>query len=347
MPLIDIKPVTREGTKLLISLFGLSETGKTYSALKLMAGIEPDPRKRGLLDSEGGNRGRMYMDVIEGGYLYGALTPPFTVERYIEALRDFVDAGVTTLCIDSISHVWNAEGGILDMADQSTGKGQAKWAAPKRRLAKLTGAWMHCGLHLILCARGKQPLIDGPIVDGKKTLVPGPIVPIQERSLRFDLTVMALMLGDGEFSIDRQHGGKCPGMWRPIFAAGNKMDEAMGQKLIAWIGGHDATTPEQRRLQMDARDKANEGMAAYQAFFKGLTKAQREALLPQHENLKSIAKSADDEAARLAAEKDEAATETDLDAPFAGPDLANGVAPVGSVAPPTVHDDDAFQGDRP
>ena len=49
MSLVQIAPVTRQGMKLLISLFGLSETGKTYSALKLMAGIEPDPKKRGLL----------------------------------------------------------------------------------------------------------------------------------------------------------------------------------------------------------------------------------------------------------------------------------------------------------
>jgi hypothetical protein len=56
MPIVQIAPATRAGMKLLISLFGMSETGKTYSALKLAAGIEPDPLKRGLLDTEGGER---------------------------------------------------------------------------------------------------------------------------------------------------------------------------------------------------------------------------------------------------------------------------------------------------
>src|SRR6185437_7421603 len=82
MPIVQIAPAKRDGMKLLISLFGLSETGKTMSALRLAAGIEPDPTKRGLLDTEGGERGRAYVDHIPGGYMYGALTPPFSPERY-------------------------------------------------------------------------------------------------------------------------------------------------------------------------------------------------------------------------------------------------------------------------
>lgn len=343
MPIIDIAPVTRQGMKLLISLFGMSETGKTYSALKLMAGLEPDPKKRGLLDSEGGQRGRAYVDAIDGGYMYGSLTQPFTPERYAEALQDFVAAGVTTLVVDSVSHAWNAAGGVLDMVENATEKNDmAKWAKPKRRLGKLTGQWLGCGLHLILCSRGKQPYLE-EVVNGKKTYVLGPIVPIQEKSLRFDMTIMALMLGDGEFTVDRQYGGKCPGELRPIFAAGTKMDEEMGRRLIAWIGGQDAVTPEQRSLAMAAKEAAELGIIAYQTFWKALTKPQQAGLLPQHENLKSIAKAADDEKARIAAEEQAASTESDLDTPFGKPALVGGVTHVGGGA---ANDPDDLPGDR-
>lgn len=332
MPVIDISPVTRLGMKLLISLYGMSETGKTLSALLLACGIEPDPSKRGLLDTEGGERGRAYVDMIPGGYMYGKLTAPFTPERYGEALHDFVAAGITTLVVDSASHAWFAAGGVLDMVENATEKNDmAKWAKPKRRLGKLTGQWLGCGLHLILCSRGKQPYIE-EMVNGKKTYVLGPVVPIQEKSLRFDMTIMALMLGDGEFTVDRQYGGKCPGALRPIFAAGSKMDEEMGRKLIAWIGGQDAVTPEQRGLTMAAKEAAGQGIIAYQTFWKALTKPQQAGLLPQHDNLKSIAKATDDEKARLVIEEREATAETDLDAPFGKPALAEGVSHVGMPA---------------
>lgn len=326
MPIINIAPVKRDGMKLLISLFGMSETGKTYSALKLAAGIEPDPMKRGLLDTEGGERGRAYVDAIDGGYMYGALTPPFHPERYAEALMDFVKAGVTTLVVDSVSHVWMAEGGILDMVEQATQKNDlAKWEKPKRRLGKLTNKWLSCGLHLILCSRGKQPLIEGPVVNGRKTLINGPVVPIQEKSLRFDLTIMAHMLGDGRFSVDKSEGGKCPGPLRDIFASGGLMNEDMGRRLIAWIGEQDTRSGASRAIQLEAREVAETGVTAYRAFFDALTKDQKAALLPHHDNLKSIAAAADAERKRIEDEQKEQATEADLADPFAGPALASGI----------------------
>jgi hypothetical protein len=314
--------------KLLISLFGLSETGKTYSALKLMAGIEPDPKKRGLLDTEGGERGRMYFDAIEGGYMYGSLTPPFTPERYMEALRDFVEAGVTTLTVDSVSHAWFAAGGILDMVEQATEKNDmAKWAKPKRRLGKLSGQWLTCGLHLILCSRGKQPMVE-EVVNGRKAYVPGPIVPVQEKSLRFDMTIMALMLGDGAFTTDRKFGGKCPGSLRPIFEGHEVMDESIGRQLIAWIGGQDVKASGDRGLELDAGEAAALGTDSYVAFWKALTNEQRTRLLPGHDNRKSIAKAADEEIERA---KQEAEGEDRADPFGAGKALETGIALVGGT----------------
>jgi len=332
MPIVQIAPVTRKGMKLLISLFGMSETGKTYSALKLMAGIEPDPAKRGFLDTEGGERGRAYVDAIPGGYMYGALTAPFTPERYMEALRDFVAAGVTTLCVDSVSHAWFAEGGVLDMVENATERNDlAKRAKPKRRLGKLTSQWLGCGLHLILCSRGKQPLVE-EVVNGKKTYVPGPIVPIQEKTLRFDMTIMALMLGDGRFTIDKQYGGKCPGALRPIFQAHEVMDDEMGSKLIAWIGGQDTLSPTQRSLQLAATAEAEKGAEAFREYWKTLTAPDRAFLKPSLENYQSIANAADDDAERRRQEaKDQA---DNLDDPFGDaaadkPALESGVQHVG------------------
>jgi hypothetical protein len=343
MPVVSIAPVTRQGMKLLISLFGMSQTGKTKSALRLMAGIEPDSAKRGLFDTEGGERGRMYEDEIPGGYMYGSLTPPFTPERYAEALLDFVAAGVTTLTVDSVSHAWFAAGGVLDMVEQATEKNDlAKWAKPKRRLGKLTNQWLSCGLHLILCSRGKQPLIEGRSPTGAKIYVPGPVVPIQEKSLKFDMTVMAKMLGDGKFTVEYEEGGKCPGVLRPIFEGHEVMDEEMGKKLIAWIGGQDAVSPELRRVGLLAKERASEGVEAYKAFWVSLTKPQRDHLLPQHDNLKSIAAAADAETARVRAEEAEAATEGDLDAPFGKPALDGGVQHVGEIQnDPTLGQQDA------
>ncbi len=341
MSILNIAPVTRAGIRLLISLYGLSETGKTLSGLKLAAGIEPDPKRRLLLDTEGGERGRAYVDLIDGGYLYAKLTPPFTPERYIEALNEIEAAGVNVLVIDSVSHAWFAEGGVLDMVEAAAEKNDmAKWAKPKRRLGKMTRRLMSSDMHIILCSRAKQPLVE-EIVDGRKKLVPGPVVPVQEKTLRYDMTIMAQMLGDGRFSIAKADGGKCPGSLRPIFEGAQVMGEEMGRKLAAWAQAEGGKTPEQRQLEVGATEAAEAGVEALKAYLGGLADAQRAYLRPNADNYRSIARAADATAAEREAEekaaKANAASAASLDDPFgagsqadAGPALADGITTAGS-----------------
>lgn len=311
MSILRIEPVKRDGIKLLISFFGLSETGKTFSALRVAAGLEPDPSKRLLLDTEGGERGRLYHDAIDGGYLYAALTPPFSPHRYIEALDEIAAAGVTVVVIDSISHVWMAEGGILDMAEQSQVKNDlGKWIEPKRRLRKLDNRIKSCGMHVILCARGKQPMVE-VIEDGKKKMKLGPVVPVQEKNLRYDLTIIAHMLGDGRFSIDKAEGGKCPGPMRHIFAGKALMGEDTGRALVEWIGEQTIKTPHQKALDQAASDAAEGGVEAFRAFFKGCAPVDRDYLRPAIGNYQSMAQAAD-----LEAEQRRKEAQSEPDDPF-------------------------------
>lgn len=305
MAILNIAPVSRKGMKLLISLYGMSQTGKTLSGLRLAAGIEPDPTKRGLLDTEGGERGRAYVDQVPGGYMYGKLSPPFTPERYVQALDDFEAAGMTTLVIDSGSHVWFGMGGVLDMAEASQAKNDlGKWIDPKRKLRKFINRLLAADMHVIICARAKQPLIK-EMVDGREKLVPGPVVPIQEKNLRYDMTIIAHMLGDGRFTIEVTDGGKCPGPLRPIFSGHERMDEAMGRRLIEWIGGMETKTPEQRRIETAATEAAEQGSDAFRAFWAPLTPPQRAFLKLRIEDYQSAAKAADDEVEQRRREKDD------------------------------------------
>ena len=335
MPIVEVAPVTRKGMKLLLALFGMSETGKTHTALLVASGIQPNPKRRGLLDTEGGQRGRAYADAIPGGFMYGELTAPFTPERYMEALLDFAAAGVDTLVIDSASHAWFAAGGVLDMVEQATGTNDiAKWAKPKRRLGRMTQLWLSCGMHLILCSRGKQPLVESEEKqrNGKPKMVPGPVVPIQEKSLRFDMTIMALMLGDGRFSIAKEDGGKCPVSLRAVLTENERMGEALGRQLAAWAGGEDTTTPSQRLLRLKADEVAGHGVEAFRAYWRDLPAHDRAFLRNRMANLQSIAAAADaDAAAALAAEREQA-TEKDLDDPF-GAAAAEAALPEGVQAP--------------
>lgn len=87
-----------------------------------------------------------------------------------------------------------------------------------------------------------------------------------------------------------------------------------------------APEPGVAALAVSADEAAALGMIAYQDFWKGLSKPQQKALLPQHERLKGVAKAADDALASKATDEDE-------DTSFESEEAA------------TV-DDDSFPGDR-
>jgi hypothetical protein len=317
MGILQIAPVTREGMKFIVTFFGMSETGKTLSALLMASGLEPDPNKRGLLDTEGGQRGRMYMDRVPGGYMYGQLTPPFTPERYRIALREFIEAGCTVVVVDSGSHVWDADGGILEIVENTDSKNPnqlAKWSQPKRRLGKMTGDWKQCGIHVLVCARGKQPYIEHVDEKGKKSYVLGDTVPVQEKAIRYDMTIMVHMLGMGRWTTDPARGGKCPGVLAPIFEGQEYITEETGRRLAAWLGGKDLTTPYQRALTMKATEEAGKGVNLFRVYYSGLSKEDKKFLHARLDNFLSIANAADEEAKRAAMEKADA--DTDLSDPF-------------------------------
>ena len=93
----EIRTAQRQGARLLIQLSGVSGSGKTYTALHLAYGLAgQDANKVVLIDSEN-RRGSLYADCLvnhathptQESFLIGDLYPPFSPQRYIEAIEEF------------------------------------------------------------------------------------------------------------------------------------------------------------------------------------------------------------------------------------------------------------------
>lgn len=81
--------------------------------------MKPFGRKSCVIDTENGS-GSLYVGATVGGIQVGEhltipLEAPFSAARYLEAIEAAEDAGVEFLIIDSLSHAWSGEGGLLDM----------------------------------------------------------------------------------------------------------------------------------------------------------------------------------------------------------------------------------------
>lgn len=105
---IQIRKAERRKAKLRLALIGPTGSGKTFSALRMAFGIGG---KVGLIDTEHGS-GDLYADM--GDYDVITLEPPYTVPKYREAIAAFEDANYDVIIVDSLTHAWAGEGGLLD-----------------------------------------------------------------------------------------------------------------------------------------------------------------------------------------------------------------------------------------
>jgi len=94
----QFQKASRAQTYLKIGVDGPTGAGKTYSSLLLALGIGG---KVAVIDTERGSAAN-YANL--GDFGHGVLGPPYTPEKYIDAIDAACAAGFNVLVIDSISH---------------------------------------------------------------------------------------------------------------------------------------------------------------------------------------------------------------------------------------------------
>jgi len=176
----------RKKVKLRLGLTGPAGSGKTYSALLIAKGIGG---KVALIDTEHGS-GELYADMME--YDVAPLSPPFTPQRYIELIGHAGEAGYTTLIIDSLSHAWSGEGGILDMHDKAssaTRNSFSAWREVTPHHNALVEAILQSPLHVIATMRTKTGY-EVTQENGKTKIVKLGLQPIQREGMEYEFTVV-------------------------------------------------------------------------------------------------------------------------------------------------------------
>jgi hypothetical protein len=232
-------PAKREQVSLLIALAGASGSGKTFSALRLAKGMSPDG-KIAFIDTEA-RRGLHYAEEFE--FQHADMRPPFAPARFIEGIHAAEAAGAEIVIIDSFSHEYDGEGGIMDWANRLTDegvKGPAAWKEPKAAHKKLMNALLQCRASIIFCLRADEKIsIDRVEVDGRMKTVITPLgwIPICEKRFMYEQTCSFTLTPDrpGIPHFDLPH--KLQRQHRSMFTDKKPIDEESGRLLAEWARG--------------------------------------------------------------------------------------------------------------
>lgn len=247
MSQFQIRKAARTQAKLRIGITGPSGSGKTLSALYLAKGLVGSWQKICLIDSENGS-GDLYSHV--GEYNTITLTAPFSPERYIEAIKAAVDAGMELIIIDSVSHEWDGKGGCLEINEltaQRNFKGNtwAAWSETTPRHQKFLDAITQSPVHMITTARSKTDTVQ---TDGGKVKKVG-LKDIQREGFEYELTI--------NFNIDRDTHTAIASKDRTELFMGVEpfvIKEETGEKIKKWNETAPIDyTPIKRRIMAEAK----------------------------------------------------------------------------------------------
>jgi len=165
---IQFVKATKKQAKLRLALEGPAGFGKTYTALTLASNLGD---KVAYVDTEAGSASKyahlFSFDVIE-------LAPPFHPDRAVEAITAAAEAGYDTVVVDSLSHFWQGDGGLLSIVDEV---GRTKYRGDSHRAWKdggeieqrLINAILRSPIHVIGCMRTKKDYVR--VEEGGKTKI--------------------------------------------------------------------------------------------------------------------------------------------------------------------------------
>jgi hypothetical protein len=241
----EIKPATRVGIKPFLVFFGLSSGGKTHSALLFARGMVGPQGRIGVVDTENG-RASILADVIPGGFQVIDFQPPFTPDRYIEALNTFIGKA-DVLVIDSASHCWFQVQDMHEEAIDRMTKGSTDWKererlnwpawrGPKMEFKQFTQAILRFPTPVIFCMRAKveTKMVKGS--DGKNTIVTGEHpIPDFDQKFIFEATLgIECYQADGKAGLARPFKWSRNELLECLPRAGQQIGIEHGAALTAW-----------------------------------------------------------------------------------------------------------------
>lgn len=253
---IAFRQAKRGQSYVLLGLAGYTGTGKTFSALRLARGLAGD-KPFAYIDTES-NRALHY-DWFAQPWDHGELDPPFTPERYLDAIKAAEQAGYPVIVVDSMSHEYSGVGGLQDMAEAERAKGLpdlAVWNKPKQAHRRFADDLTRVKAHLILCFRAREAIeMRKNPKTGKNEVVPvesikghpGWLIDTEQknRPLPYELTLSILLIPRPEEERGHPIVVKIEDQHRQLVPLDKPLSEDTGVALAKWANLSDPGTAEQ------------------------------------------------------------------------------------------------------
>lgn len=196
-----------------------------------------------LIDTEN-NSGSLYVGTRVGGitvgeYLTINLTPPYSAQRYLEAISAAESAGVEYLIIDSLTHAWTGVGGLLELQGNiasRSGNSYTAWREVTPQHNALIDKILHCPMHVAATMRTKTEYAIEENDRGKKTPRKIGMAPVFRDGIEFEFSTFFDVAQDHTANASKDRTGLFDGKYFLI-------TPDTGAQFYGWLSSGDAMPP--------------------------------------------------------------------------------------------------------
>jgi hypothetical protein len=214
------------------------------------------------------------------------LTPPYTPERYIAAIKEAEAAGYDVLVIDSTTHEWSGSGGILELVDQVAsakfrGNSWSAWNELTPRHRAFIDAMLQSRMHIIATGRSKTETAQVE-ENGRKKVAKLGMKTEQRDGFEYEFTVVLDIVHDGHYAVaSKDRTGLFRGDAKPI-------SEETGATLMQWLEtGADGPNVEAILDGIRNAQNLKSLKAHFEAAIQMLGKEHREAVIEAKDGRKA------------------------------------------------------------
>jgi hypothetical protein len=229
-----------------MAIAGPSGAGKTFTALRLATGMSD---RVAVIDTEHGSAAK-YADRFD--FFTVSLGPPYSPERYVEMIETAEAEGMELVVIDSLSHAWKGEGGILEIVDQikarnkGGGGGFAAWSDATPRHRKLIDAILSTSIHVIATMRSKMEYAMEKDDSGNMRVRKKGMAPVQRENIEYEFDIFAEMDMEHRMIVSKSRFDQLQD------AVIEKPGEDVAHQIRAWVSSGEPTDREKAVAEVEA-----------------------------------------------------------------------------------------------
>lgn len=224
--------------KLRLAIYGISGSGKTYTALSMATGMSD---KIALIDTERLSASK-YADRFD--FDTADLGSP-TIDNYIKFIQGAGQAGYEVLIIDSMTHGWKE---LLEMIDKIAktkfkGNSWAAWSEGTPKQNKFIDTLMRFDGHIIATMRSKTEYTVAQDKNGKTKPMRVGLAPEQGKGIEYEFDMLIEMSPEHDGLVLKDRTGKYQD--KVI----EKPGPEFGRELIDWLNDGKKVKSKKERIK--------------------------------------------------------------------------------------------------